>query len=55
MKTGGVIPGEKPKMGINIVVKGKNKILFFIEVFRPISGNIIKGIGEIKFSDGRLY
>ena len=55
MKTGGAIPGGKLKMEINIGVKGKNKILFLIEIFRPISGNMIKGIGEIKLSDGRLY
>jgi len=55
MKTGGAIPGGKLKMVINIVVKGKNKIWFLIKIFRPISGNTIKGIGEIKFSDGKLY
>ena len=52
---GGAMAGENQEMVANIVDKGKFKILILIKINRPKTGNIIQGIGEIKFSDGRLY
>ena len=53
--TGGATAGEKLEKVTNIVANGKENILFLINIFRPKSGNMVQELGEIKFSDGRLY